>query len=50
MVKFLKRAWKKNTLKAEKLHGPLMINMGTLEEANILIQEGLLHDHELKYC
>jgi hypothetical protein len=49
-VKFLKLAWKQKTLKAGKLHGPLLIDVGTLEEANALVLEGLLHDHEIKNC
>ncbi len=50
MVKFLKLAWKKKTLKNKKLHGLLLINMRTLVEKNILVTDSLLYDHELKNC
>jgi hypothetical protein len=33
--------------KSGKLHGPLLIDVVTPEEANTLVLEGLLHDHEL---
>jgi hypothetical protein len=49
-VKFLRVAWQKRTLKDGKLHGPLLINVGTPEEANTLVTEGLVHDHDLKNC
>ncbi len=49
-VKFLKLTWKQKTLKAGKLHGPLLIDVGTPKEANALVLEDLLHDHELKNC
>jgi hypothetical protein len=45
-VKFLKVAWRKTTLKNGKLSGPLLIDVGTPEEANTLVLEGLLHNHE----
>jgi hypothetical protein len=46
-VKFLKLTWQQKTLKAGRLHGPLLVDVGTPEEANTLVKEGLLHDHEL---
>ncbi len=49
-VKFLMMTWKQETLRVGKLHGPLLIDVGTPEEANTLVLEGLLHDHELKNC
>jgi hypothetical protein len=49
-VKFLKLTWKQKTLKVGKLHEPLLIDVGTPEEANTLVLEGLLHNHELKNC
>ncbi len=49
-VKFLRVAWKKKTLKDGKVYGPLLINVGTPEEANTLVSEGLVHDHEPKTC
>jgi hypothetical protein len=49
-VKFLRVAWQKRTLKDGKLHGPLLIDIGTPEEANTLVTEGLVHDHDLKNC
>jgi hypothetical protein len=49
-VKFMKLTWKQKTLKAGKLHGPLLIDVGSPEEANTLVLEGLLHNHELKNC
>jgi hypothetical protein len=49
-VKFLRVPWKKKTLKDGKLNGPLLINVGTQEEANALVSEGLVHDHEPKNC
>jgi hypothetical protein len=49
-VIFLKLTWQQKTLKAGRLHGPLLVDVGTPEEANTLVQEGLLHDYELKNC
>jgi hypothetical protein len=49
-VKFLRVAWKKTTLKTGKPHGLLLIDVGTPEEANTLVQEGLIHDNELRNC
>jgi hypothetical protein len=49
-VKFLKLTWKRKTLKAGKQHGPLLIDVRTPKEANTLVLEGLLNDHELKNC
>ncbi len=49
-VKFLRVAWKKKTLKDGKLSGPLLIDVGTPEEANTLVSDGLIHDHEPKFC
>jgi hypothetical protein len=43
-------AWKKKTLKDGKLHGPLLINVGTPDEANTLVSEGLVHNYEPKNC
>jgi hypothetical protein len=47
-VKYLKLTWKQKTLKAGKRHGPLLLDVGTPEEANTLVLEGLFHDHKLK--
>jgi hypothetical protein len=49
-VKFLRVARQKRTLKDGKLHGPLLINVGTPEEANTLVTEGLVHNPDLKNC
>ncbi len=49
-VKYLKLTWKQKTLKVSKLHGLLLIDVGTPEEANTPFLEGLLHDHKLKNC
>jgi hypothetical protein len=49
-VKILHVAWRLRTLKERKLHGPLLLEVGTPSEANIFVQEGLLHDGELKDC
>jgi hypothetical protein len=49
-VRFLKLAWRKKTLTNGKLHGALLIEVGTSGEANTLVQECLLHNHELKNC
>jgi hypothetical protein len=49
-VKFLRVAWKRKTLKDGKLSGPLLIDVGTQEEVNTLVSEGLYHDHEPKNC
>ncbi len=49
-VKFLKVAWRKTTLKNGRLSGPLLIIVGTPEEANTLVREGLIQDHEPKTC
>ncbi len=38
-VKFLRVAWKKKILKDSKLSGPLLIDVGTPEEANTLISD-----------
>jgi hypothetical protein len=37
-------------LKDGKLSGPLLIKVGTPEEANTLVSDGLFHDHEPKNC
>jgi hypothetical protein len=37
-------SWRVETLKRGKTHGPLFLEMETHREANILAQEGLLHD------
>ncbi len=50
MVKFLKLTWKQKTLKVGKLHGLLLIDVGTPEEANTHVLESLLYNHELKNC
>jgi hypothetical protein len=39
----------KRPMKDGKLYGLLLINVETLEEANTLVYEGLVHDHEPKY-
>jgi hypothetical protein len=49
-VKFLRVAWKKKTLKDGRLSGPLLINVRAPEEANTLVSDGLIHDHEPKFC
>ena len=49
-VKILCVSWRVKTLKRGKTHGPLLLEVGTPMEANILVQEGLLHDGELKDC
>ncbi len=49
-VKILHVSWHLKTLKSGKTHGPLFIEEGTPGEAIILVQEGLLHDGELKDC
>ncbi len=49
-VKFLRLTWQQKTQKAGRLHGPLLVDIGTLEDTNTLVQEGLLHDHELQNC
>ncbi len=36
-VKFLRVAWKKTTLNKGKPHGPLLIDVGSPEEANTLV-------------
>jgi hypothetical protein len=43
-------AWRMKTLKEGKSHGPLLLEVGTPSKANMLVQEGLLHDGELKDC
>jgi hypothetical protein len=49
-VKFLRVAWRSKTLKLRKTHGSLLIEEGSLEEANILVEEGLVHDGQLHDC
>jgi hypothetical protein len=49
-VEILCVSWHVKTLKCRKMHGPLLLEVGTSMEANILVQEGLLHDGELKDC
>ncbi len=43
-------SWRVKTLKRGKTHGPLLLEVWNPMEANILVQEGLLHDGELKDC
>jgi hypothetical protein len=49
-VKFLRVAWKKKTLKNAKLNRLLLIDVEIPEEANTLVSERLVHNHELKNC
>jgi hypothetical protein len=49
-VRLLKLTWQQKVWKARKLHGLLLVDVGTPKEASILVQEGLLHNHELKNC
>jgi hypothetical protein len=49
-VRFLRVAWKKKTRKVGRLRGLLLIDVGMPEEANTLVREGLIHDHEPKNC
>ncbi len=42
--------WHMKMLKRGKKHGPLFLEVGTSCEAKTLVQEGLLHDWELKDC
>ncbi len=49
-VKILHLSWCLRTLKRGNMHWPLPLEVGTPMEANILVQEGLLHDGELKDC
>ncbi len=49
-AKFLRVAWMKSTLKDGKLYGRLLIDVETPEDAHSLVSEGLVHDHEQKYC
>jgi hypothetical protein len=49
-IKILHVSWHLKSLKHGKTHGPLLLEVTTPEEANILMQEGLLHDGELKDC
>jgi hypothetical protein len=49
-VKILCISWRQKTLKRGKTHGPLLLEVGTPSEANILVQQGLLHDGALKDC
>jgi hypothetical protein len=49
-VKILFVSWRLKMLKRARTHGPLLLEVGTPGEANILVQEGLLHDGELKDC
>jgi DNA-binding transcriptional regulator LsrR (DeoR family) len=37
-------------LKSGKQYGLLHIDVGTSDQANIMVEEGLLHDYELKQC
>jgi hypothetical protein len=50
IVRILCVSWRLKTLKCGKTHGPLLLEVGTPGEANILVQEGLLHVGELKDC
>jgi hypothetical protein len=49
-VDILRVSWCVKMLKRGKTHGPLLLEVGTPMEANILVQESLLHDGELKDC
>jgi hypothetical protein len=49
-VKLLKLTCKKRTLTDAKLHEPLLVDIGTPEEATLLVKEGLVYDHEPKNC
>ncbi len=49
-VKILCISWHLKTLKCGKVRGPLLLEVGNPGEANILVQEGLLHDGGLKDC
>jgi hypothetical protein len=49
-VKFLKLTWKTKTLKSGKPYGPLLTDVETPDEANIMVEEGLLHGKEPKEC
>ncbi len=46
----MKLTWKTKTLKSGKPYKPLLIDVGAPDEANIVVEEGLLHDHEPKEC
>jgi hypothetical protein len=41
-VKILRVAWRLSTLRQRNTHGPLLIEVGSPEEANIFIEEGLV--------
>jgi hypothetical protein len=43
-------AWTMTTLKIGKRYGALIIEMESIESANRLISQGLIHEGELKYC
>jgi hypothetical protein len=49
-VKILRIAWCMKTLKERKTHGHLLLKVGTPSKANMLVQEGLLYNGELKDC
>ncbi len=49
-VRFLCVSWHVKPLKRGKTHGPLLLEVVTPMEANILVQEGLLHNEELNDC
>jgi hypothetical protein len=49
-VKILCVSWHVKMLKRDKMHRPLLLEVGTPMEANILVQVGLLHNGELKGC
>ncbi len=47
-VNFLKWTWNTKTLNSGKPYGLLLINVGMPDEANLMVEEGLLHNHEQK--
>ncbi len=49
-VRFLRVAWQKKKQKDRKLKGLLHLEVGTPEEANTLVTEGLVLDQDLKNC
>ncbi len=49
-VKLLKLTWQQKVQRAGKLHGPLLVDVRTRKKAKTLVQEGLLHENELKNC
>ena len=49
-VEILRVSWQKRTIRTGKATGPLQIGVAEPDQANIIIEAGLLWNHELHDC